>query len=137
MNAKKLMLLAALVSAANFASAASADQNWGQWRGPLGNGISPQGNPPTEWSESKNVKWKVPLSGEGHATPIVWDNLVFVQSAVPVKKEAMFNLAPQFAGLQQPPPGGDDGQPPRRRLGGPGGGPGGQGQPGGGGGRRV
>src|SRR5436190_4029057 len=107
MNTKKLTLLTAILAAARFADTASADQNWGQWRGPLANGISPNGNPPTEWSETKNVKWKVPLAGEGHATPIVWDNLVFIQSAVPVAKkaEAKLNVAPQFAGLQQPPPG--------------------------------
>jgi outer membrane protein assembly factor BamB len=114
MTGKTLTLLAGLMVAANFLEAAPADQNWGQWRGPLGNGISPNGNPPTEWSESKNVKWKVPMAGEGHATPIIWDNLIFIQSAVPVAKKTEANLnlnmAPQVAGLpQQPPPGGPGG----------------------------
>ena len=133
MNANKLIvLLVGGLAAANFTHAGTAEQNWGQWRGPRGNGISPNGDPPVEWSESKNVKWKVALSGEGHATPIVWDNLIFIQTAVPVAKkpEANLNLkvVPQFAGLQQPPPGGADGQ--QRR-------PGGQGGQGGqGGGRR-
>jgi outer membrane protein assembly factor BamB len=136
----KLFSLVAFASAVSFsAHAAPADQNWGQWRGPLGNGISPNGNPPTEWSESKNVKWKVPMTGEGHATPIIWDNLIFIQSAVPAAKkpEAMLNLnvAPQVAGLQQqPPPGGGGGQ---NRPGAPGqpGGQGGGRRGGGGGGR--
>jgi len=123
----KLFPIAAIASVAALVSyAAPADQNWGQWRGPLGNGISPHGNPPTEWSESKNVKWKVPLAGEGHATPIIWDNLIFIQSAVPAAKkpEAMLILpvAPQVAGLpQQPPPGGPGGQGGGRRGGGGGG----------------
>jgi hypothetical protein len=129
MKQTKLTTLLAGALVVNCAQAGSAEQNWGQWRGPLANGVSPNGDPPTEWSETKNVKWKVPVAGEGHATPIIWDNLIFIQSAVPVarKPEANLNLnlAPQFAGLQQPPPGGADGQPPRRR-----GGPGGQGQPG-------
>ena len=38
-------------------------QNWPQWRGPLGTGIVPSGNPPIEWSEQKNVKWKSRLPG--------------------------------------------------------------------------
>src|SRR5688572_24990635 len=119
MNTKKLIVLfVGGVAAVNFAHAGNAEQNWGQWRGPRANGISPNGDPPIEWSESKNVKWKVAVPGEGHATPIVWDNLVFIQAAVPVAKkpEANLNLnfAPQFAGLQQPPPGGADGQQPRR-----------------------
>lgn len=83
--------------------AASGEENWGQWRGPSRNGVAPKADPPTQWSESKNVKWKFKLSGEGTATPIVWDNHVYIQSAVPVAKasEAKLNLAPQFAGQQQ------------------------------------
>ena len=145
----KLFPVALLASAALAGHAASADQNWGQWRGPNADGVAPNGNPPTEWSESKNVKWKIAIPGEGNATPIVWDNLVFVQTAVPMAKKPEaklnLNLAPQVAGLpQQPPPGGGNGEPPRRRPGagpggpgqpsGPGGGPGGRGGGGGGGG---
>ena len=132
-------LLAGALALVPCAPAAPAEQNWGQWRGPRADGTAPHGNPPSEWSESKNVKWKIAIPGEGNATPIVWDNLVFVQSAVPVAKKPeakLFpGLAPQFAGVQQPPPpppGGADGQPPRRRPGGPGGG-GGRGGFGGGG----
>jgi outer membrane protein assembly factor BamB len=75
------------------------------------------------------VKWKIAIPGEGNATPIVWDNLVFVQTAVPLAKKPEaklnLNLAPQVAGLpqQQSPPGGPGGDRPRR----PGGGQGGQG----------
>jgi outer membrane protein assembly factor BamB len=135
MNAKTIVSLLGFTTAITALSGAPAEQNWGQWRGPHANGVSPNGDPPTEWSESKNVKWKFQIPGEGSATPIVWDNLVFVQTAVPVPKkpEAKVNLAPQFAGLQQPPPGGQplpgDAPPPRRRPGG--GGPGGPGGPGG------
>jgi outer membrane protein assembly factor BamB len=63
-------------------SAASADDNWPQWRGPHQNGVAPKANPPTEWSETKNVKWKVAIPGEGHATPIIWGDKVFVLAAV-------------------------------------------------------
>lgn len=114
----------AALATANFAGAASAENNWGQWRGPLGNGLAPRANPPVEWSETKNVKWKVPLTGEGHATPIVWDDLIFIQTAIPAAKpEASLNLVPQAAGLPQQPPAGGEGAPARR--GGPGGAPGG------------
>jgi outer membrane protein assembly factor BamB len=147
MNTKRILTLISFAAGIAGTHAAPAEQNWGQWRGPHADGTAPNGNPPTEWSETKNVKWKIAIPGEGNATPIVWDNLVFVQSAVPVAKKPEANLrpdfTPQFAGLQQPPPpppGGADGQPPRRRPDGPGGPPGGgQGGPGGqggGGGRR-
>ena len=56
---------------------------WPQWRGPLGTGLSPHANPPTEWSESKNIRWKKALPGKGHSTPIIWSNHLFITSAVP------------------------------------------------------
>jgi outer membrane protein assembly factor BamB len=85
--------------------AGPANENWGQWRGPMQTGVAPKADPPVEWSETKNVKWKFKLSGEGSATPLVWDNLVFVQRAIPAprKPEAALRVVPQFTGQQQPP----------------------------------
>lgn len=56
---------------------------WPQWRGPLSTGVAPHATPPIEWSETKNVRWKTPLPGKGHSTPVVWGDLVFVTTAVP------------------------------------------------------
>ncbi|NQU51049.1 MAG: PQQ-binding-like beta-propeller repeat protein, partial [Bacteroidetes bacterium] len=56
--------------------------NWSQWRGPLGTGAAVKGNPPTEFSETKNLKWKTTIPGKGHATPIVWENKIVIQTAV-------------------------------------------------------
>jgi outer membrane protein assembly factor BamB len=58
------------------------DDNWPQWRGPLSTGVAVKGNPPVEFSETKNLKWKTPIPGKGHATPVVWDNKIVVQTAV-------------------------------------------------------
>lgn len=108
-------------------NAAPAQENWGQWRGPLDNGVGPQADPPIEWSESKNVKWKYKIPGLGSATPIVWDDLVYVQTAVPVanKAQAGLTVVPQFAAQQAPP----QGDRPRRPGGGGGRGFGGGGPP--------
>jgi outer membrane protein assembly factor BamB len=57
-------------------------RNWHQWRGPEGTGVAPLGNPPTEWSETKNIRWKVPIPGRGSASPIVWGNRIFVLTAI-------------------------------------------------------
>jgi len=43
------------------------------------------GNPPLTWAEGKNVKWKVSVPPLGHATPIIWENKIFVLSATPVE----------------------------------------------------
>jgi len=66
----------------------AADRNWGQWRGPQANGVAPRGNPPTHWSESTNVRWKVDLPGFGLASPIVWDDRVYVQTVIKTDRQA-------------------------------------------------
>jgi len=58
---------------------------WPQWRGPQANGVAPDGDPPVEWSETKNVRWKVDLPGKGSSSPIVWGKYVFVTAAVPTE----------------------------------------------------
>lgn len=81
----KLLLLFTLLASLTSPSISSgaAASYWPQWRGPTGNGVASEGNPPIAWSESKNIKWKVPIAGEGHATPVVWENRLFLLTAVP------------------------------------------------------
>lgn len=64
------------------------DRYWPQWRGPSMTGMAPHGNPPVEWSETKNVKWKIAIPGKGHATPIVWRDQIFLLTAVDTDKQA-------------------------------------------------
>ncbi|MHC4702027.1 MAG: PQQ-binding-like beta-propeller repeat protein [Planctomycetota bacterium] len=56
-------------------------QNWPGWRGD-GRGISTEKNLPLKWSEQENAKWKTPIPGAGHSSPIVWGNRAFVTTAV-------------------------------------------------------
>jgi len=63
--------------------AEAALKNWPAWRGPLRTGVAPEANPPVEWSETKNVKWKIPLPGRGTSTPVIWNNQVFILTAIP------------------------------------------------------
>jgi outer membrane protein assembly factor BamB len=102
-------LAGSLVFAAAAAAASAPNENWPQWRGPLQNGVAPEANPPTAWSETNNVKWKVKISGSGSATPIIWDNRVFIQTAVPTGKKV------------EPKPAEAGGEPPSQGPGGPGG----------------
>jgi len=74
-------LLTALALSAPGGSAA-ADSNWPQWRGPEGSGVSAERNLPVEWGEAKNVRWKTPLPGKGHSSPVVWGKRVFVTTAI-------------------------------------------------------
>jgi outer membrane protein assembly factor BamB len=61
----------------------AAEEFWPQWRGPYATGTSKHATPPLEWSETRNVRWKVEIPGRGSATPIVWGDRLFVLTAVP------------------------------------------------------
>lgn len=76
-------ILGGLVANAAPQKATPTVRYWPQWRGPLATGVSPDANPPVEWSESRNVRWKLALPGKGHSTPIVWGDRVFLTVAVP------------------------------------------------------
>ena len=101
MRAPHLFPLAALgcalaVSALAENAAPPAEQGWMQWRGPLANGVAPHANPPTEWSEQKNVRWKIPLPGKAHSSPIVFGERVYLTAAVPVGEDLppVYDTAP-------------------------------------------
>ncbi|MBI1832885.1 MAG: PQQ-binding-like beta-propeller repeat protein [Planctomycetes bacterium] len=56
--------------------------HWPHWRGPLATGFAPKADPPIRWDQGTNIKWKAPMRGKGSATPIVWDDQVFVATAI-------------------------------------------------------
>lgn len=63
-------------------------QNWPAWRGPTANGLAAaDALPPLTWSEEKNVRWKVALPGTGASTPIVWDDRIFLTTAIETDRE--------------------------------------------------
>ena len=64
-----------------------AEHNWPAWRGPLANGVAPFADPPTQWDENTNIKWRVKIDGESTATPIVWGDQVFLIAAVKTDRE--------------------------------------------------
>ena len=60
----------------------SAADNWPQFRGPTGQGLSGAENLPVVWSENRNVAWKTPIPGRGWSSPVVWGQDVWVTTAV-------------------------------------------------------
>jgi outer membrane protein assembly factor BamB len=60
---------------------------WPQWRGPLATGVAPDANPPVEWGEGKNIRWKVPIPGRGLSSPIVWKDRIFLTTAIETREE--------------------------------------------------
>ena len=79
---RQLWLCALLVGGLTVAVVRGQTSNWPQWRGAEGSGISTETGLPTEWSESKNIRWKTSIPGRGHSSPVVWGNRVFLTTAV-------------------------------------------------------
>src|SRR5437868_507367 len=79
MNSMK-SLSTALIGVVTLAGSLRAE-NWPHWRGPSFNGSCEEKNLPVTFSRTNNVKWSTPLPGTSAATPIVWDDHVFVSSA--------------------------------------------------------
>lgn len=55
--------------------------DWPWWRGPTGDGHAQGDSSPLLWSTTKNIKWKVPIPGRGHASPILYGTQVFILTA--------------------------------------------------------
>lgn len=70
---------------------------WGAWRGPAGTGFSKSATPPLTWSPDQHVQWRVPVSGQGHSSPVVWDGVVYLTTAVP-HGEALPRRVPERIG---------------------------------------
>lgn len=64
-----------------FIAAPCRADNWPQWRGPSHNGLSAEKGLPTQWSKTENVVWRLPMPGQGGATPVIWEDAIFVTSA--------------------------------------------------------
>ena len=76
------LILCFLFALLSSTAAARVSSNWPQWRGPDGQGVSAETGLPVEWNNTKNVKWKTPLAGRGHSSPIVWGKRIFVTTAL-------------------------------------------------------
>lgn len=88
----------AIAAGADTNSPVSAEwlHTWPQWRGPLANGVAPHANPPVEWSEQQNIRWKIELPGQGHSSPVVFGDRIYVTAAAPVgaEQKPVFDSAP-------------------------------------------
>jgi outer membrane protein assembly factor BamB len=59
-------------------------QNWPSFRGPQATGIADGQKPPARWDVEKgiNVRWKTPIAGLSHACPVVWEDHVYITTAI-------------------------------------------------------
>ena len=89
MAAMSIRLLVISMVLATSAAWCTAAENWPQFRGPGASGVSPT-TCPVKWDvkTSENVRWKTPVPGMGHSSPVIWEDRLFITTAVPVEVAA-------------------------------------------------
>lgn len=122
-------LAATLALAIPVAAVASAAAHWPTWRGPSGTGTAPGATPPIRWSDTQNVKWKTAVPGLGFSTPIVWQDRIYLLTAIETTDAGPAAKSAAAAPAAPPPPRGEDA---KGKGPGPGGKGGKRGGPGGG-----
>ena len=55
--------------------------SWNQFRGPTADGKSPSENLPTEWDETRNIRWKTPIPGKAWSSPVVSGGTIWLSNA--------------------------------------------------------
>lgn len=105
---------------------AASATDWPSWRGAAGTGYAPGAQPPLKWSDDQNIKWKTAIPGLGYSTPIIWQDRIYLLTAIETNVEGPAAAKPAVAPKAPPPPpppGGGD--PKGKGKGGKRGGPGG------------
>jgi outer membrane protein assembly factor BamB len=99
-------IILSLVSLCIIGSVAAA-QNWPQFRGPGASGVTESGETPVTWDAQKsaNVRWKTPIAGLGHSSPVAWGKKIFVTTAVSTspKPETRYGLYGDVAPVKDDP----------------------------------
>jgi len=88
--AVSVTLLSVLLSVNAYSN--SGSDYWPTWRGPDATGASENANPPLTWSETENIKWKVPVPGKGLSSPIIWADRIFFLTAIESEKEGAYKF---------------------------------------------
>ena len=90
------LLLSILLSVVNPSS--NNEKYWPQWRGPAATGVAPLAKPPLEWSEGKNIRWKIEIPGKGNSSPIVWGDRIYLTTAIATDKTVTPPATPEPSG---------------------------------------
>jgi len=82
----KLASIVALSALGFAASAPAPELTWPGFRGHEMSGVAPKAKLPDSWSTTQNVKWSIPVAGNGWSSPIVWGDTVYVTTAIGTKE---------------------------------------------------
>jgi outer membrane protein assembly factor BamB len=82
-------------------SGVSGADNWPQFRGPTGDGQATAKNLPLTWSETENIRWKMPIHDKGWSSPVIWGDQIWLTT---VKEKYADNAPREDASKKQPKP---------------------------------
>jgi outer membrane protein assembly factor BamB len=70
------------------------DANWPQFRGPAARGVADGRALPATWNlaEGTHVKWKTPVPGLGHSSPVIWGDAVFLTTSISGVKDPLLKV---------------------------------------------
>jgi len=74
--------------------------NWPQWRGPEGNGISRESNLPLVWTKTSGIAWQCPLPRWGDSTPAIWGDAIFVTTQIDNQKLLLLRISKKTGQIQ-------------------------------------
>jgi outer membrane protein assembly factor BamB len=96
LSRRHVLLMPALVAVGRLRAAASA--HWPAFRGPNGSGVADGYPMPTRWNADPaaggeaGIVWKTPIPGLGHSSPIIWNDRIWLATAVRNAGEAPLRL---------------------------------------------
>ena len=79
---KRLVIVAIGLMLAMPALSAGGQKQWSQFRGPSAGDIPDDPSLPDHWSETENIAWKVDVPGLSWSSPVVWNDHIFITTAV-------------------------------------------------------
>jgi outer membrane protein assembly factor BamB len=70
----------------------SAKESWPSFRGPHASGVADGQDLPDHWNgkTGENIRWRTPIPGLAHSSPVVWGDRIFVTSAISSRPDATF-----------------------------------------------
>ena len=73
-------------------------QQWPGFRGPYATGILDHASTPVTWDveTGENIKWKIPIPGLGHSCPVIWEDMLFITTAISGKGEDYLKVGIQW-----------------------------------------
>ncbi len=89
-----LVATAIALAAATVAAADDDARNWPSFRGPGARGVALDARLPTTWNveRGEHVAWKTAIPGLGHSSPVVWEDRIFLTTAVDTSGESSLKV---------------------------------------------